>query len=164
MPVVTESSQTVLLGLDEGGQTANPKREISLKLTVIARVMRNRFDMSVTPHGITRSQWTLIALVATRPGASQRTIAERLEMTAAAAGRLVERLCSDGLLERRQDANDKRAWRVYLTPAAEPLLTLLTDLGLAIETRTFAGLSAEEIDQLATLLDKVHGNLVDTKS
>lgn len=146
------------------GEPANLKREISLKLTVIARVMRSRFDMSVTPHGITRSQWTLIALVAHSPGASQRTIAERLEMTAAAAGRLIERLCSDGLLERRQDTNDKRAWRVYLTPAAEPMLALLTDLGLAIETRTFAGLSPLEIKQLANLLDKVHGNLVEAKS
>jgi MarR family transcriptional regulator, transcriptional regulator for hemolysin len=152
--------------LSEGefsGKPANLKREISLKMTVIARVMRNRFDMSVTPHGITRSQWTLIALVATQPGASQRTIAERLEMTAAAAGRLVERLCGDGLLERRQDTKDKRAWRVYLTPAAEPMLALLTDLGLAIEMRTFAGLSPQEIGQLAVLLDKVHGNLVEAK-
>ncbi|GGA37577.1 MarR family winged helix-turn-helix transcriptional regulator [Sphingomonas psychrolutea] len=141
----------------------NLKRGISLKLTVIARVMRNRFDMSVTPHGITRSQWTLIALVATQPGASQRTIAERLEMTAAAAGRLIERLCSDGLLERRQDMKDKRAWRVYLAAAAEPMLALLTELGLAIESRTFAGLSPEEIAHLAALLDKVHANLIETK-
>ena len=147
----------------DGRQLANLKREISLKLTVIARVLRNRFDMSVTPHGITRSQWTLIALVANRPGASQRTIAERLEMTEAAAGRLIERLCSDGLLERRQDTKDKRAWRVFLTPAAEPMLALLADFGLSIETRTFAGLSPEEIGQLAVLLDKVHGNLVDAK-
>lgn len=125
--------------------------------------MRNRFDMSVTPHGITRSQWTLIALVATQPGASQRTIAERLEMTAAAAGRLIERLCSDGLLERRQDIKDKRAWRVYLAAGAEPMLALLTELGLAIETRTFAGLSPEELAHLAALLDKVHANLIETK-
>lgn len=152
-----------MTSLPQGGEAANLKREISLKLTVIARVMRNRFDMSVSPHGITRSQWTLIALVAHSPGASQRTIAERLEVTEAAAGRLIERVCSDGLLERRQDAKDKRAWRVYLTPAAEPLLMLLTDLGLAIETNSFAGLSREEIQQLAALLDKVHGNLVDTK-
>ena len=146
------------------GEIGTLKREISLKLTVIARVMRNRFDMSVTPNGITRSQWTLIALVANRPGASQRTIAERLEMTAAAAGRLIERLCSDGLLERRQDTKDKRAWRVYLTPAAEPMLALLANMGRAIETRTFAGLSHQEIGQLAILLDKLHSNLVEAKS
>lgn len=145
------------------GEPGNVKREISLKLTVIARVMFNSFDTSVTPHGITRSQWTLIALVASRPGASQRTIAERLEVTEAAAGRLIERLCVDGLLERRQDAKDKRAWQVYLAPAAEPMLTVLAEVGKSIETRAFADFSPEEIGQLAVLLDKVHGNLVEPK-
>jgi MarR family transcriptional regulator for hemolysin len=147
-----------------GAEPANPKRDISLKLSVIARAMFTQFDTSVTPHGITRSQWTLIALVAGRPGLSQRTIAERLEVTQAAAGRLIERLCGDGLLERRQDTRDKRAWRVNLAPAAEPMLAILTDVGKAIETRAFAGLAPEEIDHLAMLLEKVHGNLVESKN
>lgn len=147
----------------ESGKPANLKREISLKLPVISRLMRTRFDLSVAQHGVTRSQWTLIAIVASRPGASQRTIAEILEVTEAAAGRLIERLCSDGLLERRQDESDKRAWRVYLAPGATPLLDILTRAGLAIETRSFEGLSLDEQRQLATLLDKVYSNLVDPK-
>jgi len=145
------------------GQSANPRRDLALKLTVIARVMRNRFDLSIAPHGVTRAQWTLIAIVSRRPGTSQRIVAEALEVTEAAAGRLIERLCSDGLLERRQDSEDKRAWRVYLTPAAEPLLTLLAEEGRAIENRTFAGLDDSELNQLGALLEKIHDNLTEPK-
>jgi DNA-binding MarR family transcriptional regulator len=148
----------------DSGELAGAERDLSLSLTVIARIMRNRFDLNIAPHGVTRSQWTLIAVVARRPGASQRLIADALEVTEAAAGRLIERLCSDGLLERRQDSGDKRAWRVYLTSAAEPLLTVLADAGRAIEAVAFANFSPDEVDQLAVLLGKVHANLTEPRT
>jgi MarR family transcriptional regulator, transcriptional regulator for hemolysin len=54
------------------------KRNIALRLTVLARLMRNRFDREVASLGITRSQWSMIVVVARNPGATQRTIAEAL--------------------------------------------------------------------------------------
>jgi MarR family transcriptional regulator for hemolysin len=84
--------------------------------------MRNNFDRVLAEKNITRSQWGLIAVVARRPGATQRTIAEVLEMSEASAGRLIDRLCADGLLERRERDDDRRARAVYITAAAEPLL------------------------------------------
>ena len=51
--------------------------------------------------GVTRSQWTLIAVVARRPGLTQRVIAESLEIKEASAGRLIDKLCQDGMLIRQ---------------------------------------------------------------
>ena len=98
------------------------KREIGLRLNVLARQLRNRFDRQVSNLNVTRSQWTMIVVVARNPGATQRVIAEALEMSEASAGRLIDRLCADGLLERQERYDDRRARAVYLTKAAEPLL------------------------------------------
>ena len=135
------------------------KRILSRKLTVIARHLRNRFDQSVTRLGVTRSQWTLIAVVAARPGLTQRHIAEILEISEAAAGRLVDRVCAEGLLERKARSDDRRAYSVYVTEAAEPHIAILSDIAARNEDETFAGLSEEQLEQLEELLSLVYANV-----
>lgn len=141
------------------GDGFDPRREASRKMTIIARLMRRRFDQAMATRGVTRAQWTLIIVAARMPGASQRDIADALEVTEAAAGRLIERLCEDGLLERRVDASDKRARRVFLTEKAKPLLEIFSQAGLGVEASTFAGLSEPDIVHFAALLDRIHANL-----
>lgn len=135
------------------------RRDLSRKLTVIARHLRNRFDQSVTKLGVTRSQWTLIAVVSTRPGLTQRTIAEILEISEAAAGRLIDRLCAEGLLERKARSDDRRAYSVYVTEAAKPYLETLAGIARRNEEETFSGLSEDQLEQLDLLLALVYANV-----
>jgi MarR family transcriptional regulator for hemolysin len=128
-------------------------------LTVVARQLRVSFDQSAEDSGLTRAQWTLIATVARNPGATQRTIAEALEVREITAGRLIDRLCDEGYLKRRENPNDRRAYCVYLTPAAQPLLDKLDELARIHEAKIFEGLSAEDLEKLNALLDSISGNL-----
>lgn len=146
---------------DVAGVEVEPetKRNIALRINVLARMMRNRFDREVAGLNITRSQWSMIVVVARLPGATQRTIAEALEMSEASAGRLIDRLCSDGLLERQERFDDRRARAVYLTPAAEPLLAKLDQIGRNGEQRVFRGFSDAELLVLDQALDRIYRNL-----
>lgn len=138
---------------------SNPKREIGLRFTVLARLLRNYFDRQVAALNVTRSQWAMIAVVSRRPGATQRVIAEALEMSEASAGRLIDRLCGDGLLERRDRDDDRRARAVYLTEAAEPLLAKLADIAKETEERMFSGFSAQDLEQMQNLVDRIYANI-----
>ena len=122
------------------------------------------FDQSAEASGLTRAQWTLVAVVARYPGATQRTIAEALEVREITAGRLVDRLCDEGLLRRDENPSDRRAYCVYLTPAAQPLLARLDDLAKIHEARIFAGFESEALEKLDALLDKVAQNLSDLRA
>lgn len=102
----------------------------------------------------------MIAVVARRPGATQRVIAESLEMSEASAGRLIDRLCADGLLERRDRDDDRRARAVYLTEAAEPLLAKIATVAQETEDRMFQGFSVEELDRLQSYVDRIYGNVL----
>lgn len=141
------------------GPFNNMKRSISLRISVLARNLRNYFDRQVAALGVTRSQWAMIAVVATNPGATQRMIADALEMSEASAGRLVDRLCSEGLLTRRSREDDRRAKAIYISEAAEPLLEKLTVIARDSEDRMFKGFTDAEIETLSTLLDKIYANL-----
>ena len=135
------------------------KRDIGLRLNVLARLLRNRFDRQVSNLNVTRSQWTMIVVVARNPGATQRVIAEALEMSEASAGRLIDRLCADGLLERQERYDDRRARAVYLTKAAEPLLDKLGELARDGEQRIFHGFSDEELEAFKGYLDRIYNNV-----
>ena len=135
------------------------KRHIGLRLGVVARMLRNYFDRQVANLGVTRSQWAMTAVVARWPGATQRVIAEKLEMSEASAGRLIDRLCSEGLLERRQCKNDRRARAVFLTDAAEPMLATLAGIARSNEELIFSGFSEEELETLADYLDRIYDNV-----
>ena len=130
---------------------------------MIARQIRKLFDASVGGIGITRSQWTTIVVVSKRPGATQRAIAEVLEMSEASAGRVIDRLCADGMLERRPKADDRRAHTVWVTPAAAPVLDKLSKVATEHEQTVFAGLDEDELDTLERLLGKVYANVTERK-
>ena len=140
-------------------EAPNLRRELSLKLSVIARQLRKRFDQSMANLGVTRSQWTLIAVVARRPGMTQRTIAEALEIKEASAGRLIDRLCSEGLLTRQACDNDRRAYSIFLTDAAKPMIETLGGIARLNEEEAFRGVSDAEVRELDALLDRVYRNI-----
>jgi len=122
-------------------------------------LFRNRFDRQVANLNVTRSQWAMIVVVARTPGLTQRMIAERLEMSEASAGRLIDRLCAEGLLERRERDDDRRARAVYVTSAAEPLLAKLGEIAGQGEQQVFKGFSEEEIAQLDGFLLRIYENI-----
>jgi MarR family transcriptional regulator, transcriptional regulator for hemolysin len=144
-------------------ETSNPRRELGLKLAVIARQLRQRFDQSMESAGITRAQWSLIIVVARNPGATQRMIADMLEVSEVTAGRLIDRLCAEGFLERRENRQDRRAYCVYLTEAAQPTLDRLSEIATISENEAFAGLSDEDIARLDELLSLIARNLADAR-
>ena len=139
--------------------SADLKREIGLKLNVLARLLRNRFDRQVSNLNVTRSKWTMIVVVARNPGATQRVIAEALEMSEASAGRLIDRLCGEGLLERQERYDDRRARAVYLTKAAEPLIEKLGEIARESEQSVFRNFSSDELETLKTYLDRIYKNV-----
>jgi MarR family transcriptional regulator for hemolysin len=137
---------------------------VALKLTILARQLRLRFDQSVERSGLTRAKWTLIAAVARKPGATQSVIAEALEVREITAGRMIDRLCEEGYLQRRENPTDGRAYCVYLTSSAQPLLNKLEELAKVHEKEIFASISSDDLKKLDALLDAISRNLSAARS
>lgn len=134
------------------------RRQLVLRLTIITRMIRRVFDRRAASIGVTRSQWSMIGVVGHHPGATQRSIAEFLEMSEASAGRLIDRLCDEGLMERRERRGDRRARAVHLTEKAGPLDTQLSTLASETESKLFVGFSEDEIDQFLSYMNRLYRN------
>jgi DNA-binding MarR family transcriptional regulator len=73
--------------------------------------------------------------------------------------RLLDRLADNGLIERRADPNDRRANRLYLKPAAKPLLGRLGDLGTDMMETVLDGISSNSVERMLKELTAVKDNL-----
>src|SRR5690606_18668092 len=88
----------------------------------VARMMRRRFDERARTSGATGTQWRTLKILERREGINQGQLAELLEVEPITACRMIDRLEEAELVERRRDPGDRRAWRIFLTPKARPVL------------------------------------------
>jgi DNA-binding MarR family transcriptional regulator len=84
----------------------------------VARLLRRRFEQNARDSGLTRSQWQVLAYLANNEGINQSGLADLLEIEPITLCRIVDKLQTRGLIERRPDPSDRRAWLLHLTPAA----------------------------------------------
>ena len=104
-------------------------REIAFTIMDVASMLRTYADQRARQFGISRAQWAVLVRLDRTEGLKQSELAEILDLQPISLTRLLDRLADNGLIERRPDPNDRRANRLYLMPAARPLLDQLADLG-----------------------------------
>lgn len=121
--------------------------------------MRHAFDQEVEAIGLSSAKWTLIATAASCPGATQKTIATLLNVTEVSAGRMVDKLCGDGYLRRSPHPEDRRAYCVFVTDAAQPLLDRLGAVADMNEKNAFVGISATQLALLEETLATIEANV-----
>jgi len=75
-------------------------------------------------------QWTALRALQhrTRPGCTLNELAEAANQAPATMTGIVDRLVKRNLVERQRDTQDRRALRLYLTPAGVELLSQVDDL------------------------------------
>jgi len=137
----------------------NPRREFAFVLNDVARLLRTYADQRARQFGMTRAQWAVLARLEYNEGLKQSELAEMLDLQPITLTRLLDGLADNGLIERRADPDDRRAKRLFLTPAARPLLERLTELGEDLMATALAGLEPAEIAALLESLTAVKENL-----
>jgi MarR family transcriptional regulator for hemolysin len=80
----------------------------------LSRVIATTFDRYMAPYRLTHSQWWALMHIGRNPGASQTDLAQMMQMTRGAAGKLLDRLEAQNWIERREDPADSRVRRVFL--------------------------------------------------
>jgi DNA-binding MarR family transcriptional regulator len=88
-------------------------------------------------------------------GLKMNELSRRMMVTGGNVTGITDQLVSEGLVERVDVANDRRAWRVRLTARGRKLFNDMAQQHEAWIVDAFAGLNPKEIAQLHKLLGKV---------
>jgi MarR family transcriptional regulator, transcriptional regulator for hemolysin len=134
-------------------------REFAFAINDVARLLRTFADHAAGRYGMTRAKWAVLARLDRFEGLKQTELAEMLDLQPITLTRLLDGLADNGLIERRPDPDDRRAKRLFLTPAARPLLERLTALGEELMEEALAGLEPIDVDALLGRLTTVKENL-----
>jgi MarR family transcriptional regulator, transcriptional regulator for hemolysin len=137
----------------------NPDHHFMFALADLQRAVRAYADQKAKRHGITRAQWAVLAKLQKEEGLQQAKLAKLLDIQPISLTRLVDRLCTSGLVERRADEKDRRANRLYLTPAARPLMVELRSLRDEINATALAHLKPAEADRFVAQLELIKENV-----
>ena len=112
-----------------------------------------RFSKRVAELGLTPSEAGVIRLIGATPGLSQRLIADRTHTVPSRIVQLIDGLESRGLVDRTRSAADRRNYELRLTEGGRHALRGLREVAEAHEAEIQDGLTAEQAEQLATLLE-----------
>ena len=135
------------------------KREFAFTIMDVARLIKTYADQRARQFGISRAQWAVLIRIERTEGLKQSELAEMLDLQPISLTRLLDRLADNGLIERRADPNDRRANRLYLKPAAKPLLEQLAALGTDMMGTVLKGLDESTIERMLKELGRVKSNL-----
>jgi MarR family transcriptional regulator, transcriptional regulator for hemolysin len=125
----------------------------------VARLLRTCADQRARALNMTRAQWAVLSRLQRFEGVNQSELAEMLDLAPITLARLIDKLCSQGLVERRDDAKDRRANRLYLTQKAAPTLDQLGALGEELMGRALAGLDTAAIAGMNERMAQIKANL-----
>ena len=128
-------------------------------LADINRLARHEFDRRVRDLKLTRAQWLVLMHLARRPGCTQSDLADAMQMQKITVGRHADRLVRAGWIERRDHAADGRAYHLFVSRQAVPLIKKLNTVAEALRSEYLAGLSLRRRDALVADLRHIRSNL-----
>jgi MarR family transcriptional regulator for hemolysin len=132
----------------------------AFEIVETARLIKREANKRAGVLGATKAQWRVLArLSRAGDGVRQIELADALDVEPITLCRMIDRLEEAGLVERRRDANDRRAWRIHLTGAAAPVIAKLEAMGVGFNRDMMAGVSEADRAIVLRVLARIRGNL-----
>jgi DNA-binding MarR family transcriptional regulator len=138
----------------------DPIRNVGFLFKDVSRLWVRFFEQRAIELGMTLSQAKVLVYLSRNEGTTQARLAELTDTDPMTLVRVIDRMEKDGWLERRPDPSDRRAYRLYLKRAADPVLAEIHRIGDKARGEALAGLSQDDRARLLSLLERIHTNLV----
>ncbi len=128
-------------------------------LADVSRMMRRVSQKRLEGSSMTLAQARALVYVSRNEGMRQIDLAEMLEVQPITLARLIDQLASSGLVERRADPADRRAYQLFLLPAAAPRLAAIKKVAATVWADALQGLSEQQAADVIFALQTMRNNL-----
>lgn len=125
----------------------------------VSRLLRRTFRQRMVGVELTFEQTRALVSISRREGIRQVELADLLDVQPITLVHQIDQLTENGLVERRADPADRRAYQLFLTKAAAPHLAAVAKVAAAIEADMFRGLSKDQVAVVLASLRTMRDNL-----
>lgn len=126
----------------------------------ILRLHHYRTHVLLDEIGVYPGQPPLLFIINKEGGQSQKELADRLKIKPATITVMLKRMEKANLVERKQDAEDQRISRVYITDEGEKICIKAMEVMKSLEKECFENFTLEEEVVLRRLLMQMRDNLL----
>lgn len=126
----------------------------------ICKLHYARLHTRLEELGLYRGQPPMLFALWHQEGLTHSELAEQLHVQPATITKMLERMERAGFLERRDDPQDRRVSRVYLTEQAQTIRAHMHQIFHIMEADCLAGFDDQERDQLHLFLTRIRDNLI----
>lgn len=127
----------------------------------VARLVRVRMEEAAQAMGTRLVDWHLLLIVMRNEGIRQVELARLLEKDAITVSRSLDRLEAAGWVDRRRDPDDRRAFRLYNTPASVPMIRAALETGARNVDLALTGVDPEQRQALYSVLQLMQRKLLE---
>jgi len=135
-------------------------QELGRLLVSVCRLHHTRADQSMDKIGLYRGQAILLMILSEQDGMTHSEIAETLEISPAAATKVIKRMEQAHYVQRRADPADERVSRVYLQAHGHALIAEIRTAFGRLDRAMLDGLPEPDLDRLRDLLTRMQANLL----
>ena len=130
-------------------------------LQVMARAYKAAADKAVSHFGLSQAMaWPLVMIGRLGSGIRPGVLADVLTIEGASLVRQLDQLADAGLVERREDAIDRRAKTLHLTPAGSRARAKIEAALDAMRTEMFEGIADADIEACLRVFAALDARLV----
>ena len=128
------------------------QRSTGYWVTRLARSMERDFEQRLKPLGITRGAYAVLNAMHFDKIIRPSELASHLGLDGAAVTRHLDRVEKLGMIERKQNATDRRSWVINLTADGRRVVDYGLNGSKATNEKFTAGLTADEVDCFQTAI------------
>jgi MarR family transcriptional regulator, transcriptional regulator for hemolysin len=126
------------------------------------RQWRRAVDLRLQPFGLTEATWLPLIHLARAPSPMrQKDLAASLSLDSSTVVRLLDALQVSGLIERREEAGDRRVKTIVLTAQGHATVERVEAVSRQIREATLAGLTDDEIAAATDTLQYICARLAE---
>jgi MarR family transcriptional regulator for hemolysin len=130
------------------------------RLAETARMWRNELDARLVPLGLSQARGLILHYLAVHgDGLQQNVLADIVGIRGSTLVRQLDRLESDGWVERRNDPVDRRAKTIHLAQKAAPLVAALEEKIQELRVEMLSGLTEQGLEACFSVMDHIQGRI-----
>ena len=140
------------------------RSNLLLRLGYLTRRWRKILDAEFRSSGLTDATWRpLLHLHILGEDIRQKDLAASLGIEGPSLVRLIDNLIAKGLIERSEDARDRRAKLLRLTPEGLKLVDHIRKTVTGLEDGIFSLFSDDEVAQFADFVQRLESSVIDAR-
>ena len=142
--------------------TPTKNEKLGHLLMHVCRTRSKTADQFMDQNNLYRGQGLMIMFISEHDGLTHSEIAEKLNISPAAATKVIKKLEGQGYLQRCSDASDERISRVFLMPEGKLVIEGIQKSFKRLDKITFENFSDADLDKFREYLTRILNNFQKT--